>query len=71
MIAAIVLAVYGAYIVFDFIPVLRTKKPVYIWPCIILFFIGAVVQLLHELNFSVPSPAPVISEFISGLFILE
>ena len=68
MIVTIVLAVYFLYAVFDLLPTLRARQAKYIWPCLIFFCIGLVVQVLHEYQVPVPSPAVPITKFFTGWF---
>jgi hypothetical protein len=67
----IVTAAYAAYILLDFRPAAKGRNPKIIWPCLILFGAGFVVQILFEMKISLPSPAVPISQFISGLFNLK
>jgi hypothetical protein len=71
MILAIVLAVYAAYLLIGFRPAARPKDPRAVWPCLILFGIGIIIQSLYELKVSVPSPAAPIYAFVSSLFNLK
>ena len=67
----IVLVVYAAYLLFDFRMVAKAKNNKHIWPWLVLFVIGAAVQVMYELKISVPSPTQPIAAIISGLFILK
>jgi hypothetical protein len=71
MTVVIVLSVYAAYLLMDFRQDAKSKNPRIIWPCLILFCLGAVTQILYELKVSVPSPAGPITAFVSSLFSLK
>lgn len=66
-----VAAVYAVFIAMETIPLIRGKRTRVAVPCLILFALGLAVQCLHELKIDVPSPAPLLSDAISGLFSLE
>lgn len=67
----LVLAAYAAALFTDFRPVWKSKKPGLIWPCLLLFGLGIILQSLYELKVSVPSPAAPISDFLTGVFNLK
>lgn len=66
-----VVAAYAIYLFTDILPAVRTKKPAYVWPCVLLFALGFAVQILYEMHISVPSPNEPISNFFTGLFNLQ